>query len=147
MTKLTLQQYKALNKTTKKYRNKKIVEDGHKFDSIAEYDRYIELKIMERSGVIYKLDVHTKFDIQINYKHYCTYISDFDYLEIIGEFWQKPSISDMSKRLHSLYIVEDVKAVRTASYMLKKKALFLDKAITITEINAERYGINFQITE
>jgi hypothetical protein len=150
MTRLTLDQYKALNKTTAKYGSIKINADGHKFDSLAEYERYKVLKLKESAGEIYRLDVHTKFYLQINYKPYCTYISDFDYLEIIGEYWQGKDISDMSKKLHSRYIVEDVKAVRTAAYQLKKKALFLDKGITITEINVlkkRKRDVNIKIEQ
>jgi hypothetical protein len=150
MTSLTIEQYKALNKTKGKYGSIKISANGHKFDSLAEFERYKALVLMEKVGIIYRLDVHTKFDIQINYKHYCTYISDFDYLEIMGEYWQGKDISDMSKKLHSRYIVEDVKAVRTAAYQLKKKALFLDKGITITEINVlkkRKRDVNIKIEQ
>ncbi len=117
-----------------KYNAVKVKIDGYTFDSKQEHKRYCELKLMEKAKVIFMLRVHPKFDIQINHKHFCTYIGDFDYL-LCGQGYEKMDDFSMLKRIKSTYVLEDVKAIRTAAYMLKKKALFLDKGITITEIN------------
>lgn len=39
----------------RKYRNKPLVVDGERFDSQREYQRWLELKLMERAGVISNL--------------------------------------------------------------------------------------------
>ena len=43
----------------------KIVEDGIRFDSKREYLRYLDLKLLERSGEIKELTVHPAFPIII----------------------------------------------------------------------------------
>ena len=46
-----------------KYHNKKIIYNGIKFDSIKEKNRYIELKLLERAGLIKNL----KLQYELNY--------------------------------------------------------------------------------
>ena len=55
--KLTQKQYemfinKSIDYKQNKYKNKKIIYDGITFDSIKEKNRYIELKILEKAGLI-----------------------------------------------------------------------------------------------
>lgn len=45
----------------RKYHNKKIVIDGIKFDSKLEAERYGQLKMMERAGVIRELELQPSF--------------------------------------------------------------------------------------
>jgi len=75
-----------------KYKNKKTVVDGLKFDSKLEARRYEELKLMERAGAITDLKVHPKFKLScgdkpilVKSKGYpngrrATYTADFSYL-------------------------------------------------------------------
>ena len=92
-----------------KYRNKKIVIDGIKFDSIAEGNRYRELKLLEKAGEITDLELQPLFILQdkfkknnVNYKA-ITYRADFKYKEN-GEI-----------------IVEDVKGFETKEFKIKRK--------------------------
>ena len=97
-----------------KYRNKKVTIDGITFDSKKEGNRYLELKLLEKAGLIYYLRLHPSFQIchavdwngkklQARY-----YIADFGYTEN-GEM-----------------IIEDVKGIRTQTYSLKR-SLFLSQ--------------------
>lgn len=94
-----------------KYRNKKIVIDGIEFDSKKEMNRYRELKLLEKAGLIRELELQPAFllipTFKKNGKTYrkTTYIADFKYFDV-----------ELGK-----YIVEDTKGFRTDLYKLKKK--------------------------
>lgn len=98
-----------------KYHSKSIEFEGIRFDSIAEYRRYEELKLMEKAGEISCLSVHPRFLLQEAFitpdgkrEAQITYEADFKYFE-----QGKP-------------VVEDVKGVRTEVYKIKRK-LFLKR--------------------
>jgi len=103
-----------------KYKNIKVTLDGFKFDSKKEARRYRDLKLLEKAGEISDLNVHPKFQIEVNGKNICTYSADFEYLH-----------NHSKKR-----IVEDVKvdATKTQTYRLKKKLMEAVYGIDICEI-------------
>lgn len=109
-----------------KYRNKKIETNGIIFDSIKEYRRYNQLKLMERAKEISELELQKKFELQPKYinnngEHIraITYIADFFYYD----------------NLLKKYIVEDTKGFRTEVYKLKKKLFeYVYPNLTIREI-------------
>ena len=95
-----------------KYRNKKITRDGMTFDSLKEYRRYCELRLLERANAITDLQRQVKYELipsqRINGKvveRACTYVADFVY--------QKDGET----------IVEDTKGFRTKDYIIKRKLL------------------------
>lgn len=94
-----------------KYHNKKVIYDGITFDSIKEKNRYIELKLMERAGLIKDLKLQYEFELQpafiLNKKKIrkISYIADFYYFD---------------NKLND-YIIEDTKGMRTEVYKIKKK--------------------------
>ena len=97
-----------------KYRNKKIVIDGIEFHSKKEGNRYRELKLLERAGMIKDLEIQPAFLLLPGFKkngityQKTTYIGDFKYFDV-----------EQDK-----YIVEDVKSPATAKdkvYRIKKK--------------------------
>lgn len=110
-----------------KYRNKKVIIDGFKFDSKKESVRYDELKQLQKIGMIKGLSLQPEFLLQEKYTHNgktiraIKYIADFEYFD------------NRNKR-----IIEDVKSKITASnpvYRLKKKMLlFKYKNIIFKEI-------------
>lgn len=69
----------------RKYHNKKTIADGIKFDSKLEAERYGQLKMMERAGVIRGLELQPCFELvpafEKNGKKWrkMTYIADFQY--------------------------------------------------------------------
>lgn len=66
-------------KKRSKYFNKKILLDGYEFDSLAEANRYRELKRKVRARQIYALRVHPIYELWANDKRICKYIGDFEY--------------------------------------------------------------------
>ena len=47
----------------RKYHNKKTVADGIKFDSKLEAERYSQLKMMERAGIIRDLELQPEYEL------------------------------------------------------------------------------------
>lgn len=97
-----------------KYNNKKVEADGYKFDSKREYQRYCELKLMNKAKRIKGLMVHPKFLLLEGFK--------------IGKKRFQPMyyIADFSYEQNGVFVVEDVKGVRTEAFNLKAK-LFASK--------------------
>ena len=93
-----------------KYNNRQVESDGYTFDSIAEYHRYTELKLLQRSKIISDLKVHPVYLLQKGFKtkegkavRAIRYEGDFEYIE------------------NGIKVVEDVKGVETAVFKLKHK--------------------------
>jgi len=108
------EQYRQfLNKSTKqsKYKNKKVVYNGIKFDSQKEGAYYLKLKMLEEKGIIQDLQLQVKFELLPNFKFNgktirgINYYADFTY-----------------KQDGELHIV-DTKGIRTDVYKLKKKMM------------------------
>lgn len=95
-----------------KYNNKKTIVNGIKFDSKKEAARYSHLELMLRSGIIQDLALQPRFEICPQHtwngktQRKKSYVADFKYIE------------------KGVEIVEDVKGMRTAVYILKR-SLFL----------------------
>ena len=106
-----------------KYGNRKIIRDGIEFDSIKECQRYCELKLMQRAGVISDLKMQVPFELiptqRIDGKvveRATNYIADFVYQQ------------DGQK------VVEDTKGFRTKDYILKRKLMLWIHGIRIREV-------------
>lgn len=92
--------------------------DGIIFDSAKEATRYTELCLLSRANKISHLQLQPGFRLEVNGQHVCTYVADFQYLD-----------------LHTMHVVtEDVKGVKTAVYRIKKKLLKALLGIDIQEI-------------
>lgn len=102
--------------TYSKYKNKKVVVDGHKFDSIKESHRYCELKLLKRAGKIKDLELQPKFELIPTIR---TDIETLPKISYIADFMYQDCESGKM-------IVEDVKGYKTDVYLLKKR-LFLQK--------------------
>ena len=106
-----------------KYQAEKCEYNGEEFDSRRELRRYLELKLLERSGRISDLKRQVKFELIPSQKDEqgkvlfrpCTYIADFTYQE--------------NRKL----VVEDCKGIRTEIYKLKKKLFYQKYKIMIKE--------------
>lgn len=94
-----------------KYHNKKVNYNGITFDSIKEKNRYIELKLLEKAGLIKDLKLQYEFELQPAFTlknkkiRKISYIADFYYFD---------------NKLND-YVVEDTKGMRTEIYRIKKK--------------------------
>ena len=104
-----------------KYNSKKTVVDGITFDSKKEANRYCELKLMEKSGLISELILQPRYDVEINGQRICFYKADFSY-------------NDENTNL----VVEDVKGCKKgaayAMFRLKVKLVAACHGIEIVEI-------------
>lgn len=118
-----------------KYKSHKTNVNGDIFDSKKEYNRYIELNLLSRSGAIKGLKRQVKFElIPAQYEpdiitprgkvkkgklieRAVSYIADFVYNDKDGNI-----------------VVEDVKGMRTKDYIIKRKLLLYMHGIKIKEI-------------
>lgn len=95
-----------------KYKNKKVIYNGIKFDSQKERNYYIKLKLLEDTGKIKDLKLQVKYELQPKFQfgnkniQAISYIADFTYL-------------DEENKLH----IVDTKGVRTDVYKIKKKMM------------------------
>ena len=107
-----------------KYNSKKTVVDGQTFDSKKEANRYQELVLLEKAGVIKNLSRQVKFVLIPSQRdesgkvieRECSYKADFVYTDG-GET-----------------VVEDVKGYRTKEYIIKRKLMLHVHGIRIREI-------------
>ena len=117
-----------------KYKSHKTNANGVIFDSKKEYDRYIELTLLSRSGAIKGLKRQVKFElIPAQYEpdiinprgkvkkgklieRAVSYIADFVYTDDNGKT-----------------VVEDTKGFRTKDYIIKRKLLLYMHGIRIKE--------------
>ncbi len=99
--------------------------DGIKFDSKKEANRYQELKLMQRAGIIRDLQRQIKYVLIPSQKgddgrvieRPCTYIADFVYIDENGKT-----------------VVEDTKGYRTNDYKIKRKLMLYIHGVKINEI-------------
>jgi hypothetical protein len=111
MEKMSLKEYKKLiskqegSERKSKYNNIKTEIDGILFDSQKEADRYCELKLALRAGIITNLCRQVRFLLVPGSKKQrpMYYVADFVYTE------------------NGQTIVEDVKGMKTQVYINKKK--------------------------
>ncbi len=117
-----------------KYKNVKISVDGEVFDSLKEFRRWRELKLLEKAGEISELRRQVPFELlpvqrepdKIGprggrkpgrvIEREAVYIADFVYLDADGR-----------------EVVEDCKGKRTRDYILKRKLLLFRLGIQILE--------------
>ena len=106
-----------------KYRNKRIVLDGIRFDSKKEAIRWAELRMLEKAGKISGLERQVRFElVPAQYvggrlkERPCVYVADFRYLE------------------GGKAVVEDTKGVKTPEYIIKRKLLLKVYGIAIKEV-------------
>ena len=108
-----------------KYGNRKVIKNGEKFDSIKEYQRWVELCILEQGSLISELRRQVKFVLIPSQKidgkvveRECAYYADFVYKDNeTGET-----------------VVEDSKGMRTKDYIIKRKLMLYVHGIRIMEV-------------
>lgn len=112
---------KKVNNKTNKFNNKKIKIDNILFDSTLEGNRYLELKKLEKLGVIKELELQKKYPFVINEILVTTYKADFVYKTKEGNL-----------------VVEDTKGVITKEYAIKRKLMLAIYGIKIKEIYIDK---------
>ena len=105
-----------------KYGNKRVTVDGIRFDSIREANRWQELRLMERAGVVRDLQRQVPFELipaqRVGGRQLkpIRYIADFSYLDERGN-----------------RVIEDAKGVQTPVYRIKKRMLLWLYGIEVLE--------------
>lgn len=106
-----------------KYGNRKVIRDGIEFDSVKECQRYCELKLMQRAGLITDLQMQVSFELIPSQRiagkvveRACSYVADFVYQQ------------------DGQMVVEDTKGFKTPEYIIKRKLLLWVHGIRIREI-------------
>lgn len=117
-----------------KYRSKKITRDGMTFDSKREYQRWCELRLLERAGKINNLQRQVKFELLPSQRvdgkvveRACHYVADFAY------YLAPQNEADKFLDLWS-YVVEDTKGFKTKDYIIKRKLMLWVHGIRIKEV-------------
>ena len=116
-------------KKDSKYHSEKTTVDGIQFDSKKESRRYMELKLMQKAGLISGLDRQVSFELIPKQKAWAgdrfvteratKYVADFVY------------IKDGKK------VVEDVKSAATRrkpEYVIKRKLMLLRYGLVVKEV-------------
>jgi hypothetical protein len=116
-----------------KYGNRKVKIDGITFDSSKEAQRYSELKLLQRAGLISGLETQKEFILipaqfetviskagktkQVCVERAVKYKADFAYRISTGE-----------------EVVEDTKGFKTKDYIIKRKLMLWVYGIKIVEV-------------
>lgn len=132
---MTAEEFKKMFQQESKYLSKKVTVGDETFDSLKEYRRFCELKLLQRAGKIKDLKRQVKFVLIPTQREpdtigvrggvkkgriieqECAYLADFTYYTISGD-----------------YVVEDTKGVRTKDYIIKRKLMLYMNGIRIQEV-------------
>lgn len=126
-----------------KYGNKKVVVDGIEFDSKKEAQRYCELKLMQRAGVISELQLQKDFElIPAQYESFERYGKNGQRLRDGRRCVEKSCIykADFAYMKDGQLVVEDVKGYRDpqsagyAKFVIKRKLMLHLFGIRVIEI-------------
>lgn len=120
-----------------KYHNKKITVDGITFDSVKEYNRYRELKILEKIGEVKDLELQVKFVlIPAIYETYKRYGKNGKQLKDGKKLIEKECayFADFVYSRNGVKVVEDAKGVKTKDYIIKRKLMLFMHGIRIKEV-------------
>lgn len=105
---MSAQQFKATAKPkVNKYGAKPIVIDGHRFASKREGQFYSALKLREKAGEVYEVQMQTPYLLIVYGQLVCTYKADFVFYDAV------------EKRNR----VVDVKGVQTKDFIIKRKLM------------------------
>lgn len=104
-----------------KYKAIRTTVDGVTFASKKEARRDAELHLLQRAGLITRLERQPRFPLIVNYETIGTYVADWSYYE--------PRTKNMEIYRKSGRVAEDAKGVQTPLFKLKwkiVKALYPD---------------------
>lgn len=130
--------YRGWRRNGTKYNATKITADGHTFDSKHEYQRYCELKLLERAGTITDLQMQVKFVlIPSQYEPDTVKVLKSGKEKVVkGKLIERECsyIADFVYQYNGKAVVEDSKGFRTKEYVLKRKMMLYFHGIRISEV-------------
>ena len=111
---------------------------GIEFDSKAEFNRWCELRLLERGGKISGLKRQVEFELIPTQRETNTEVykaGPQKGLPKPGAVIEKPCkyVADFTYYQNGKYIVEDAKGCKTEAYKIKKKLMLYVHGIRITE--------------
>lgn len=117
-----------------KYGSRKVVRDGMTFDSVKEYNRWCELRLLERAGKVHDLQRQVKFCLIPTQRDPDTVgkrggVKRGQLLEREASY-----VADFVYTQAGKQIVEDTKGFRTEAYILKRKLMLYVHGIRIKEV-------------
>ena len=119
-----------------KYYSKNVTRDGMTFDSVKEYKRYCELRLLEKAGAITDLQRQVEFEL-IPAQREPNRVGVRGG-KIKGKTIEKAVkyVADFTYKQNDVLVVEDVKspATKTRDYILKRKMMLYFKGIKISEV-------------
>lgn len=132
--------YRGWRRNGTKYNATKITADGHTFDSKHEYQRYCELKLLERAGAITDLQMQVKFVlIPSQYEPDTVKVLKSGKEKVVkGKLIERECsyIADFVYQYNGKTVVEDAKSpiTRTKEYIIKRKLMLERHNIRIQEV-------------
>lgn len=106
-----------------KYGSRKVTIDGVTYDSLKEYHRFCDLKLMQRAGIITGLQRQVKYELLPTQR-------------INGKVIERPVnyYADFVYKMNRQLVVEDVKGYKTPEYVIKRKLMLSVYGIQIHEV-------------
>lgn len=106
-----------------KYGSRKVTIDGVTYDSLKEYHRFCDLKLMQRAGIITGLQRQVKYELIPTQR-------------INGKMIERPVnyYADFVYKMDRQLVVEDVKGYKTPEYVIKRKLMLSVYGIQIHEV-------------
>ena len=108
-------------KRANKFGAQSVIVDGLRFDSSWEAERFNQLCLAARAGLVTDLRRQVTYDLTINGVKVCQYRADFVYRDENGK-----------------EVVEDAKGYRTREYLIKKALMRAIHGIEILETTKEK---------
>lgn len=114
---------KATYSKKTKYRSRKVTVDNEVFDSVKEYCRYGELRLMLQAGLISDLKRQVRY-----------VLIPTQYID--GKAVERPVtyIADFVYKMGGGVVVEDTKGFKTKDYIIKRKLMLHVYGIRINEV-------------
>ena len=106
-----------------KYGSRKVTIDGVTYDSLKEYHRFCDLKLMQSAGIITGLQRQVKYELIPTQR-------------INGKVIERPVnyYADFVYKMDRQLVVEDVKGYKTPEYVIKRKLMLSVYGIQIHEV-------------
>lgn len=123
-----------------KYHSNKITRDGETFDSIKEYRRWCELKLLEKAGKIICLDRQVKFIlVPAQYETFPRYSEKTGKRLKDGMRCVEKEVAYYADFVYmdaetGRQTVEDTKGFKTTEYVIKRKLMLYLHNIKIQEV-------------
>lgn len=133
--------YNLYKKSKNKYHAKKVVVNGKEFDSVKEGNRYKELTLLQKAGVISDLQCQVPFElIPTQYETVTKYTPKTHKEKKVQKVVEKSCsyVADFVYSKDGHVVVEDVKGFREGAaytiFTIKRKLMYQKYGVKVVEI-------------